>query len=212
MNAILNSLLMRTDGYEAILLEDAEKGAYKCKKDDVNRDCFDHLNNVEVVDVEGDFEGELIETGEWQVVVEGYKVVTGNSADGFAQVASIVSDFKLEEPSCFNGTHPYLRNRASSCVHELGDYLENYVTFDSRTYVAPGDWIYLYDSADHMIGAYRGLELAGKKITVKTKTLKVVLESNDDDQQGWGYAINKVEHMPYDVLTPLLHDIRRMKK
>jgi hypothetical protein len=102
--------------------------------------------------------------------------------------------------------------RASSCVHELGDYLENYVTFDSRTYVAPGDWIYLYDSADHMIGAYRGLELAGKKITVKTKTLKVVLESNDDDQQGWGYAINKVEHMPYDVLTPLLHDIRRMKK
>ena len=63
-----------------------------------------------------------------------------------------------------------------------------------------------------MIGAYTGLELAGKKITVKTKTLKVVLESNDDDQQGWGYAINKVEHMPYDVLTPLLHDIRRMKK
>ena len=210
--APLNSLLMRTDGYEAILLEDAEKGAYKCKKDDVNRDCFDHLNNVEVVDVEGDFEGELIETGEWQVVVEGYKVVTGNSADGFAQVASIVSDFKLEEPSCFNDTHPYLRNRASSCVHELGDYLENYVTFDSRTYVAPGDWIYLYDSADHMIGAYTGLELAGKKITVKTRTIKVVLESNDDDQQGWGYAINKVEHMPYDVLTPLLHDIRRMKK
>ncbi len=136
----------------------------------------------------------------------------GNSTDGFAQVASIVSDFKLDEPSCFKDVHPYLKNKGSSCVHELGDYLEKYVTFDSRTYVAPGDWIYLFDSADKLIGAYTGYELAGKTVTVWTNALKVVLESNDDNQQGWGYAIDKVEHMPYEVLYPLLNDVRRKKK
>lgn len=206
-----SGLLTRISGLEKIALEDAEKGAHKCKKAGVGRFCFDHLNNVEVIDVEGRFENELLETGEWQIVVEGYKVVKGNSTDGFAQVASIVSDFKLEEPACFKDDHPYMKNKSSSCVHELGDYLENYVIFDSRTYVASGDWIYLYDSADQLIGAYTGYELAGKTIAVKTKTLKVVLESNDDDQQGWGYAIDKVGHMPYDVLYPLLNNVRRKK-
>lgn len=208
----LNGLLYRTWGFEKIKLEEAQKTAYKeCQDSSVFRSCFDHLNNVEVVDVEGRFEDELLETGEWQVVVEGYKVVTGNSADGFAQVASIVSDFKLEEPTCFNDDHPYLKNKSSSCVHELGDYMENYVTFDSRTYVAPGDWIYLYDGAGKLISAYTGSELAGKTVTVGSNTLKVVLESNDDDQQGWGYAIEKVEHMSYEVLYPLLNDVRRRK-
>ena len=206
-------LLTRFSGIEKVTIMDAEKGAYQkkhseCQDANVFRSCFDHLNNVEVVDVEG----ELLETGKWQVVVEGYKVVTGNSSDGFAQVASIVSDFKLEEPTCFKDDHPYLKNWSSSCVHPLGDYLENYVTFDSRTYVASGDWIYLYDSFDRLIGAYTGSELSGKTVTVGTSSLKVVLESNDDNQQGWGYAIDKVEHMPYEVLYPLLNDVRRKKK
>ena len=210
-------LLDRTSGLEKITLEEAEKGAYQkehleCQDASVFRSCFDHLNNVEVVDVEGDSEGDLIEAGTWQVVVEGYIVKVGNSTDGFAQVASIVSDFKLEEPTCFKDDHPYLKNRTSSCVHELGDYLENYVTFDSRTYVAPGDWIYLYDGLNRLIGAFTGSELAGKTITVNTKTVKVVLESNDDNQQGWGYAIDNVGHMPYDVLYPLLNDVVRKKK
>ena len=149
---ITNGLLTRTTGLEKITLEEANKAAYQdCRNPKDFRTCFDHYNNVEVVDIKGDTEGELIETGEWQVVVEGYKVKVGNSTDGFAQVASIVSDFKLEEPSCFNEEHPYLRNKGSSCVHELGDYLENYVTFDSRTYVAPGDWIYLYDASNRLI-------------------------------------------------------------
>lgn len=97
-------------------------------------------------------------------------------------------------------------------MHPLGDYLENYVTFDSRTYVAPGDWIYLYDGLNRLMGTYTGSELAGKTVTVGTSSLKVVLESNDDNQQGWGYAIDKVEHMPYEVLYPLLNDVRRKKK
>ena len=91
-------------------------------------------------------------------------------------------------------------------------FFENYVTFDSRTYAAPGDWIYLYDGSNYLIGAYTGLELAGKTVIVRTNTLKVVLESNDDNQQGWGYAIDKIEHMPYEVLFPLLNDVRRKKK
>ena len=210
-------LLTRFSGIEVVTIEDAEKGAYQkkhseCLDANVFRSCFDHLNNVEVVDVEGDSEGDLIETGEWQVVVEGYKVKVGNSADGFAQVASIVCDFKLEEPTCFKDNHPYLKNWSSSCVHPLGDYLENYVTFDSRTYVAPGDWIYLYDGLNRLMGTYTGSELAGKTVTVGTSSLKVVLESNDDNQQGWGYAIDKVEHMPYEVLYPLLNNVRRKKR
>ena len=206
-------LLTRTSGLEKITLENAQDTAYRpCDEENDFRMCFDHFNNVEVVDAEGDFEGDLIETGEWQVVVEGYKVKVGNSTDGLAQVASIVSDFKLEEPTCFKDNHPYLRNKSSSCIHPLGDYLENYVTFDSRTYVAPGDWIYLYDGLNRLMGTYTGSELAGKTVTVGTNTLKVVLESNDDNQQGWGYAIDKIEHMPYEVLYPLLNDVRRKKK
>ena len=212
-----NGLLTRISGIEKVTFEDAEKGAYQkkhleCQNPDVFRSCFDHLNNVEVVDVEGETPDANIETGEWLVVAEGYKVKVGNSTDGFAQVASIVSDFKLEEPTCFKDEHPYLKNRSSSCVHPLGDYLENYVTFDNRTYVAPNDWIYLYDSADQLIGSYTGSELSGKTIAVKTKTLKVVLESNEDDQQGWGYAIEKVDHLSYDLLAPILLDARRKKK
>ena len=212
-----NGLLTRISGIEKVTFEDAEKGAYQkkhleCQNPDVFRSCFDHLNNVEVVDVEGETPDANIETGEWLVVVEGYKVKVGNSTDGFAQVASIVSDFKLEEPTCFKDEHPYLKNRSSSCVHPLGDYLENYVTFDNRTYVAPNDWIYLYDSADQLIGSYTGSELSGKTIAVKTKTLKVVLESNEDDQQGWGYAIEKVDHLSYDLLAPILLDARKKKK
>ena len=130
---------------------------------------------------------------------------------GLLFVKKTVSDFKLEEPTCFKDDHPYLRNLSSVCVHSLGDYLENYVTFDSRTYVAPGDWIYLYDGLNRLVGAYTGFELAGKTVTVGTNTLKIVLESNDDNQQGWGYAIDKVEHMPYEVLYPLLNDVRRKK-
>lgn len=168
-----SGLLTRISGLEKIAFEDAEKGAHRCKKAGVGRFCFDHLNNVEVIDVEGSFENELLETGEWQVVVEGYKVVKGNSTDGFAQVASIVSDFKLEEPACFKDEHPYLRNKSSSCMHPLGDYLENYVTFDSRTYVASGDWIYLYDSADQLIGAYTGWLCPPKVLLGRSSGLKV---------------------------------------
>jgi subtilisin family serine protease len=198
----INGLLTRASGLEKITLDDARKGAYKtCKSSDF-RSCFDHLNNVEVVDVEGATEGSYIEAGVWQVVVEGYRVTTGNSEDGFAQVASIVSDFKLEE-ACMD-IHPYLRNSASSCSYDLGDNLENYVTFDSRTDVS-NDLIFLYDGKDRLIGAYTGAQLSGKKVTVRTRMLKVVLESNDDNQQGWGYEISKIEHLPHAVIIPMLH-------
>jgi hypothetical protein len=50
-------------------------------------------------------------------------------------------------------------------------------------------------------------------IAVKTRTLNVVLESNNDNQQGWGYAIDKVEHLSYDALIPvLLKNVRKKKK
>ena len=50
-------------------------------------------------------------------------------------------------------------------------------------------------------------------IAVKTRTLKVVFESNNGNQQGWGYAIDKVEHLSYDALIPFfLENSRRKKK
>ena len=65
-----------------------------CGKNDAVRDeCFDHLNNVEVVDVDNP------EQGIWQVVVRGTAVREGN-VNGDAQLASIVSDFTLTESSC----------------------------------------------------------------------------------------------------------------
>ena len=91
-------------------------------------------------------------------------------------------------------------------------FFENYVTFNSRTYAAPGDWIYLYDASNRLIGTYTASELAGKTVTVGTNTLKVVLESNDDNLQGWGYAIENVEHLPYEVLFPIINNPWRKKR
>jgi hypothetical protein len=49
-------------------------------------------------------------------------------------------------------------------------------------------------------------------IAVKTRTLKVVLESNNGNQQGWDYAIDKVEHLSYDALIPFFWKIQGERK
>ena len=62
---------------------------------------------------------------------------------------------------------------------------------------------YLYDSWNHLIGSYIGNALSGKRITVKSRYLKIVLDSNNDNSQGWGYSIAKIEHLSYGVLQSL---------
>ena len=195
-----NRIGARKWGYERISATDAGKPAYTCSTSEDSLtppdSCFDRRNNVEVVDVDNP------PLGIWQVVVRGYRVEAGNSADGRAQIASIVSDLKLNKPTS-NRKHPYLPNMQTSEIIPLGDYLEHYVTFGPETSLGAGDHIYLYDGWNHLIGDYMGNELAGKRILVKTKFLKIILDSDNDQSQGYGYAISKIEHVPYGVLQVL---------
>ena len=62
---------------------------------------------------------------------------------------------------------------------------------------------YLFDEWDNLIGDYTGNSLANQRVIVKTRFLKIILFSNDDDSQGWGYSISKIEHVPYGVLQVL---------
>ena len=189
----------RAWGYEKIAFEDASKPAYNdCGSYDTVLDtCFDRRNNVEVVDVENP------EPGLWRVVAKGFKVETGNSPDGKAQIASIVSDFELMD-KMYNGEHPYEANAKMWEIRDFGEgFLEHYVTFSSETSLGEGDHIYLYDEWDNLIGDYTGNSLANQRVVVKTRFLKIILFSNDDNSQGWGYSISKVEHVPYGVLQVL---------
>jgi hypothetical protein len=195
-----NRVEARKWGYERISAADAKKPAYTCSTSVDSLlpldSCFDRRNNVEVVDVDNP------PLGVWQVVVKGYRVEVGNSDDGRAQVASIVSDLKLNEPMN-SGPPPYAPNVQTSEIISLGDYLEHYVTFGPETSLGTGDHIYLYDGWNHLIGNYMGNDLAGKRILVKTKFLKIILDSDNDNNQGYGYSISKIEHVPYGVLQIL---------
>lgn len=213
--ALGNELTDRKWGLEKITYDDAAKEAYKCAESTSiqppSEDCFDRLNNVEVVDVENP------ESGIWQVVVHGYNVEFGNNASGNAQIASVVSDFELENPPCEKGKdgimygenmqwYVYDKNMQCSITYDLGgEYLENYVTFDNRSVIGNGDRIYLYDGFSRLIGTYTGSQLAGKKVVVKTKTLKVVADGDEDDSVGWGFRISSISHLPYGVVIPVLN-------
>ena len=200
-----NRIEDRTSGLEHITFTDANKPASRhCLSIfSPSENCFDRLNNVEVVDVENP------DPGVWQVVVKGYRVETGNSPDGRAQIASIVSDFPLTDATG-NGNHPYAANTQTSEIidlemgcNQISCYLENYVTFGPETSLGEGDHIYLYDGLNRLIGSYSGNSLANKKIPVKSRFLRVVLDSNNDESQGWGYSISGIEHIPYGVLQIL---------
>jgi hypothetical protein len=185
--------------YEKISFEDASKPAYNgCGSHDVVLDtCFDRLNNVEVVDVDNP------EPGLWQVVARGFRVETGNSPDGKAQIASIASDFELMD-KMYNEEHPYGANAKMWEIRDLGGgFLEHYVTFSPETSLGVGDHIYLYDEWDNLIGDYMGNSLANQRVIVKTRFLKIILFSDNDQSQGYGYSISKIEHVPYGVLQVL---------
>lgn len=92
--------------------------------------------------------------------------------------------------------HPLM----AACEYPLGKNLANFVTFDGRTFLASGDTVRLYDDADKLLGKYTGATLAGKKFRINSTKLKVVLESDNDGKQGWGYEISRIESIPYSIL------------
>ena len=202
-------LTSRAWGLEKITFDDASKPAYRdCKGEEstdiVDDECFDRINNVEVVDVDNP------ESGMWQVVAKAYRMVlSGNSSDGKAQIASIVSDFELMD-KMYNNEHPYEANATIWKIIDLDDgylghdrCLDHYVTFSSETSLGVGDHIYLYDELDNLIGDFTENSLANQRVIVKTRFLKIILDSDNDDSQGWGYSISKIEHVPYGVLQVL---------
>ena len=104
----------------------------------------------------------------------------------------------------YDDEHPYEANVKMWEIRDLGDgFLEHYVTFSAETSLGAGDRIYLYDEKNRLIGTYVGNSLANQRVIVKTRFLKIILDSDNDDSQGWGYSISKIEHVPYGVLQVL---------
>ena len=206
-----NKLRDRIWGFEKITSDDARKPAYRdCKgeisTDVVDGECFDRINNVKVVDVDNP------EMGVWQVVAKGVDVKSGNSPDGKAQLASIVSDFELVENLYREESpHPYPANTKITGIVDTGDdgCLEHYVTFSAATSLGAGDIIYLYDEKNRLVGTYVGNSLANQRILVRTRFLKIILDSDNDQSQGYGYSISKIEHIPYGVLQVMFPPYKR---
>lgn len=187
-----------SNGLEKISLSELSQTAFNDCGDgkSLNPICFDHLNNVEVIDVD------LPERGMWIVAVRA-KVQEGNSEDGFSQVASIVSDLPLENAEGQIGCellHPYRPQSSLRCSYTLGNNLANYVTFSEQTYVGLGDYILLQDENENIIGKYRWNQLAGKRLKINSAKLYVTLESDNDSNVGYGFSISKIEKIPYSML------------
>lgn len=185
-------------GTEKIKLSDIQDAVRNCNKPyKLDSECFDHLNNVEVVDVDNP------ESGIWQVVVMGTSVTQGNGIlDTSAQVVSLASDVPLNDSIC-GVISPYPPMSTLQCEYDLGDNLENYVTFGAEAALGSGDTIYIYDAKDKLLGKYAGSSLSGKRMTLRTNKLKIVLDSDNKDTKDYGYKIKKIESLPYTIL-PIL--------
>ncbi len=169
-------------------------------------ECFDHLNNVEVVDVENP------EPGTWQVVVFGRSVNEPNNDSANAQVATLVSDLKLSRNEKCEVTRDYKPQTDYRCTYDLGKDIVYYVTFHDSTFVGNGDDIVLTDANGNTIGTYVGNQLAGKTIKVKSKKLTVTLHSDNDDSQGWGFAVSKIKTVPAAILKMPFDVIQKKRR
>lgn len=193
-----------TDGLELITEEQASKPAYTCPENSSasNPDCFDHLNNVEVVDVDNP------EQGLWIVVVKGMSRNNFKDDDdpAFSQVASLVSDFELNDAPENVGcdiAHPYKPQSILRCDYDLGYNMTGYISFSPLTNVGDGDVIRILGTDDYFgqhfetIGEYTGSELAGKRLELTSKRVRVELESDRDASVGYGFKVDKIEVIPY---------------
>ncbi|WP_295070818.1 S8 family serine peptidase [uncultured Fibrobacter sp.] len=202
-NGNLDNDATRASGLENIKESDIKDAVRYCDANDqIKYACFDHLNNVEVIDVDNP------EVGYWQIVVLGRSVKKGNNEDQFAQIASLVSDFPLMDSEC-QMMHPYNPQSTYTCEYNFGDNLENFITFDTRTFAGSGDYFYLYDGNGNSLGVFTGSALAGKRIKTKTKKIKVVLDSDNDGIQGWGFGVSKIEKTPFSILNMLFEATKK---
>lgn len=198
---------IKTQGFENIQEQDVGNAYNSCPSNvKLDYECFDHLNNVEVVDVEDP------EIGLWEVVVLGQSITAFNNDSQNAQIASLVSDESLHAYTGCNVVHNYAPQTDYSCTYELGNDVAYYVTFHDSTFVGDGDDITLFDADGNAIGVYVGDELAGKTIKVNSKKLKVSLHSNNDNSQGWGFAVLKIQTIPAAVLKMPFEAITKKRR
>ena len=102
-------------GYENIHESDVHDAHNGCSVGNlVGPECFDHLNNVEVVDVDNP------EPGVWQIVVLGRNVSEFNNADSNAQVATLVSESALSANEHCSVVHNYAPQTDYRCTYALG--------------------------------------------------------------------------------------------
>lgn len=182
-------------GFERILESDVQDAYNGCGSGSkLEYDCFDHLNNVEVVDIDDP------EPGKWQIVVMGRKVNEFNNVDNNAQVATLVSDSTLSADESCSVVHDYAPQTDYRCEYSLGKDAVSYVTFDERTYVGAGDYIQLFDEKGALLGIYVENQLAGKTLKLKASRLVVELHSDNDKSQGWGFGIAKIKVFPKSAL------------
>ncbi len=199
--------VIKSKGLENIHESDVDTAYNHChSNDNLGYSCFDHLNNVEVVDVENP------EPGTWQVVVFGRSVTEFNNDSGNAQVATLVSDLKLSKDNKCNAGQGYAPQTDYSCTYELGNDKVYYVTFHDNTFVGNGDNIVLTDANGNTIGTYNGNELAGKVVKVKSKKLTVTLHSDNDDSQGWGFAVTRIRSISESILKMPFEAIRKKRR
>lgn len=190
-----------SDGLENISEEEAKKPAYNgCPVNNSSDEfCFDHRNNVEVVDVD------YPEVGTWTFVVRAKRIVEANGANG-GQIASIASDVPLEDNpgniGC-DSDHPYPPQSRIQCSYYFGSNLENYVTFSPETSLGSGDFIKLYDADWNELGTFSGTQLSGMRMRIDSDRLNVVLDSdNSPTAEGvdYGFSVQKIETLPYSML------------
>lgn len=188
-------------GLENISEEEAKKRAHNgCPvNNSSDESCFDHRNNVEVVDVD------YPEVGTWTFVVRAKRIVEANGANG-GQIASIASDVPLEDNpgniGC-DSDHPYPPQSRIQCSYYFGSNLENYVTFSPETSLGSGDFIKLYDADWNELGTFTGTQLSGMRMRIDSDRLNVVLDSdNNPTAEGvdYGFSVQKIETIPYSML------------
>ena len=199
--------IQQNRGLEKILESDVYDAYNSCPSNvKLDYGCFDHRNNVEVVDVENP------EPGTWQVVVFGRSVTEFNNDSGNAQVATLVSDLNLGRNEKCEVTRDYKPQTDYRCTYDLGKDIVHYVTFHDSTFVGNGDDIVLTDANGNTIGTYVGNQLAGKTIKVKSKKLTVTLHSDNDDSQGWGFAVSKIKTVPAAILKMPFDVIQKKRR
>ena len=194
-------------GLENILISNISNAYNNCTSSIVlDSVCFDHLNNVEVVDIEAP------EPGEWQVIVYGRSVTEFNNTANNAQIATLVSDDTLNFNHGCRVSNIYAPQTDYSCIYDLGNDIVYYVTFHDSTNVGAGDDITIRDAYGNILGTYVGNQLAGKTIKIKSKKMQVVLHSDNDNSQGWGFAISKIRTIPTAILKMPFEAIKKKRR